>query len=448
MLVVIIIISIIVFLFFIFTFFSEIFKYPSIIKIIQKSIDEGNIEEARVLVKKIPLRKRKDPYALWIKAQLDSESGQYILAMSGLQDILYKNFYTHGLRESDVRATLVDIYQKTGRKKEAFELLERMKFQNRNDIFANSNLGKSYFKDQMYDDAEVYLLEAVNSGSMDAEVYYMLSNVLYIKNKLALAMKYLKVALKLRDNYFYAQMLEGIIEYESANYKIAEEIFSKLKSWTNQKTLVLAYISLCKYALGYIEDSLSIAENIISLLDNKSIIYNALLETMANAYIETGKILEVEPVLKKLIKIDPNNDYARSKIKMYKYVFEYPDKLLSFVNTTEYEFLSVCKSMVESFDYIIDETIQTLNQVNIICHPKKTRHNTMLMIFSRLARILEVKDLNFFAKLGSDRHVSLVYVFTPFIFSVECIGFNNDRLVLECYNGKDFAKVISHEDVI
>lgn len=430
------------------TFYYEVVKYPLIIKQIQKKINDNLIDEAKNLMKKIPIRKRKDSNTIWLNAQINMEKGQYILAMSALQDIIFKNNYTYSLKEIEVRSYLVELYEKTGRRKEAVSLLEHIKFNDSNNEFANIKLGKHYYREKDYDRSEGYLLKAADKGTNDAEVYFILGSMRYMNGNIVSAVKYLNYALKLNPGYSEAKLLLGMIEYESKNYKKAESIFLTLKDLKYYSGIAFAYISLCRYTEGDFDECIKIANIAFMKLSKKEPIYIPLLETVAAAHIDSNKILESKNILEKIISIDKKNEYAYLRIKLYQYVFLYPDKLIPFVTVSDNELFTLCEQMLEYFGYAVKASEIKLNLITIICHSKKTKHDNILFVFSRLSRVLDLHDIETFAKNGIEKHVSLVYIITPYIFSLECLDYNKDRILVECYNGKDLYKVLNHEDFL
>lgn len=429
-------------------YLKDSMKYSKVVRLIQDYIDVGAIDDATKSLKSIPFYKRDNPMSRWLQAQIYFHNGQYVIAMTKLQDILAKKKYEFNLAKVDVMKLLIEVYNKTNMYKEAYELLEATLKLDPKNPYLNKEIGKLFFAKGDYSSAKYYLSIAVTSGSSDYYVFYLLAKMEYDKNAFVNALSYIERALELNRSNTDVLMLYAILKFNSKNYTVASKIFSKLLVDDNYGNTSLIYKTICLFNLKDFEEACSIAESILLLseIDTSMPIYMVFLKTYAEALIENKKILETEKILNIILGMDSDDIFALNYITIFRSVFRNPGMLLDFITLDRVILKDKLTIFLNNLGYDISDAYTTdEEEYYFYAYPKEFNHNNILFIFSRGEYYIKYKSLIEYIHTAKNKKSAILYVVTPYYFVDECFDIQDNKLLIKLHDGSTLCKVLNNE---
>ena len=95
--------------------------YGNKLKRITQLYNENNYDATMREINELDPKHKKEPYILWVSANLYYKQQQFILAMASLQNIIDSGAFTKEISQLNVREFLAKIYEETGNYRKAIE---------------------------------------------------------------------------------------------------------------------------------------------------------------------------------------------------------------------------------------------------------------------------------------------------------------------------------------
>ena len=122
---------------------------------------------------------KKEPYILWVSANLYYKQQQFILAMASLQNIIDSGAFTKEISQLNVREFLAKIYEETGNYRKAideYNEIIRLKDQDFDSLY---KAGTISYEAGEWALAQQYFSLAVARNDSNPQLLYMLANCYY-----------------------------------------------------------------------------------------------------------------------------------------------------------------------------------------------------------------------------------------------------------------------------
>ena len=184
--------------------------YGNKLKRINQLYSENNYDLAMREINELDPKYKRDPYILWLSANLYYRQQQFILAMAALQNIIDAGSFTKEVNQLNVREFLAKIYEETGNYKKAideYDEIIRLKDQDFDSLY---KAGTISYEAAEWSLAQKYFTLAVARNDSNPQLLYMLANCYYQMRSYHAAQQNIQRALDLDPNNIQYHLLYSL----------------------------------------------------------------------------------------------------------------------------------------------------------------------------------------------------------------------------------------------
>lgn len=316
--------------------------YGNRLKRINQLYAENNYDEAMREINELDTKYKKDPYILWISANLYYKQQQFILAMASLQSIIDSGAFTKEVNQLNVREFLAKIYEETGNYKKAideYDEIIRIKDQDFDSLY---KAGAVSYEAGEWALAQKYFTLAVARNDSNPQLLYMLANSYYKMHTYHAARQNIQKALDLDPTNVQYHLLMG-------------EILSASRDFQN----------------AVVELEIAYGSNILENKDSISL-------QLANSYYELGSYDKAKSYYEKVLnKEDIPNDkvvderyrYAETLVKNKQ--FEAAVKQWEIIKSTRSIYLDIDQKLKTYSSIIQNNALRTALEMDVVDYLEK-----------------------------------------------------------------------------
>ncbi len=389
-------------------------RIPMSIRKAEELFTENDLNGANELVKFVLNKKRNYVPAMYLKARILMQRGQYLLAIHELNEMMALSDFKKFVNELEVHYHLASLYNQTQNYvKEIDEYKAILEF-NPDDIKANHRLGHAWYQQKNYKNArENFLKVAVLDPRID-DIFLPLGVSCFKTSDYQKAEAFLLKASELKKDLPEVQFYLGSIYMMKKDYDNASAMLDNAKNdkrFFVKSLYMLGEMSVDRdnytEAIEYLEKGLTSLKD----KDDESHAYRYLL---AECYEHENKINEA---IHHWAKIEADNPSFRStgvKLEAYRAILE-NDNLTPFFQSSLEELQPYITDMISSLNYnIVSSEKKSVNEYQYrVYNIKRINDPPVLVYFNRTTReISEGQIIEFQKVIAAEKCKSGIYIST------------------------------------
>ncbi len=203
---------------------------------------------------------------------------------------------------SDAYFTLGNIYFRIGQFERAIDNFRQALALKPDDVFAAINIANCYLQLNQVGEAEKFLLEFINKGFPDSQIYFLLGNIKFFEQKYEEAIKYYQECLNLNPNSASAYNALGAVYFQLGEITKAEENLNQALKFNPELTNVNYNLAQVFEARGMIDKAIEFYQE---ELKHSPKHFKAAFN-LARLYRLKNNNLEEEKLLRLCLEIEPN----------------------------------------------------------------------------------------------------------------------------------------------
>ena len=243
--------------------------YGNKLKRINQLYSENNYDLAMREINELDPKYKRDPYILWLSANLYYRQQQFILAMAALQNIIDAGSFTKEVNQLNVREFLAKIYEETGNYKKAideYDEIIRLKDQDFDSLY---KAGTISYEAEEWSLAQKYFTLAVARNDSNPQLLYMLANCYYQMRSYHAAQQNIQRALDLDPNNIQYHLLMGEVLSASRDFQnaVVELEIAYGSDALDNKDSISLQLANSYYELGNYEKAKGFYEKVLNKED-------------------------------------------------------------------------------------------------------------------------------------------------------------------------------------
>ncbi len=417
-------------------------SFPARLRKAEEYLEEGSINSASEIVKKILDKKRDYVPARYLRALILMRQNQFLLAVSELNNVLSLPNIGSFINEIDVHYHLARLYNMTQNFRKEIEEYRIILTFNPDDLVANHRIGHALYKKEDYKRAKEHLLRAITIDPGLTDILLPLGISCYNLSEYEKAEECLTKSLKIAGDNSEAEFYLGSIYQMKKDHKSAITMLQNAKR--NQK-----YYLKSLYKIGEIYFQDEEYENAIEAMESG---LNSLKETneesheyrylLAECYEHQNMIKEAIHHWQKISEDNPGFRGTRIKLESYKEILN--NESLSIMFSSSLEALQpTIVEMISSLNYnIITKERLGPNEYQYKAYNiKRISDPPILIYFLRTTREVTENNINDFMKnIGQEKCKSGIYIATS-RFSIRAKSTAQTKMI-ELYDSDFIIKLV------
>jgi len=389
-------------------------RIPMSIRKAEELFAENDLNGANELVKFVLNKKRNYVPAMYLKARILMQRGQYLLAIHELNEMMALSDFKKHVNELEVHYHLAGLYNQTQNYvKEIDEYKAILEF-NPDDIKANHRLGHAWYQQKNYKNARENFLKVAVLDPRIEDIFLPLGVSCFKTSDYQKAEVYLLKASELKKDLPEVQFYLGSIYKMKKDYENAYLMLDnakKDKKFFVKSLFMLGEMSVDRdnfnEAIEYLEKGLtSLKDN-----DEESHAYRYLL---AECYEHENKIKEAIHHWSKIESENPSFRSTGVKLEAYRAILE-NDNLTPFFQSSLEELQPYITDMIAGLNYnIVSSEKKSSNEYQYrVYNIKRINDPPVLVLFNRTTReISEGQIIEFQKVISAEKCKSGIYIST------------------------------------
>mgnify|MGYP001552591074 CR=1 FL=1 len=385
---------------------------PGKIRKAEELMDEGEYSRSSEIVRKILDKKKDYVPARFLRAQLLTKQGQFLLAISEFNSIINIANFNKYVKELDIRYNLAYLYNTTQNWQKEIEEYKLILTFNPDDVKANHRIGHALYKKKNYKRVKEHLTKAVIFDPKLTDCFLPLGVSCFKISNYEKAEEYLSQDLKLPGDHHEAEYHLGIIykmKKDNDNAVLMLEKAKIDKKFFIKSLFAIAEIYFEQQMFGDAIDTLEQGLNSLTERSEESHAYRYLL---AECYEMENKIKEAVHHWEKIANEDPNFRSTKIKLDSYRSILEDANQMTLFGSSLE-ELQSVIVEMISSLNFnIISKHKMSQNEYMYKAYNiKRINDPPILFYFNRTTReVTEGQILDFLKHINEEKCKSGIYI--------------------------------------
>lgn len=243
--------------------------YGNKLKRITQLYNENNYDATMREINELDPKHKREPYILWVSANLYYKQQQFILAMAALQNIIDSGAFTKEINQLNVREFLAKIYEETGNYKKAideYNEIIRLKDQDFDSLF---KAGTISYEAGEWALAQQYFSLAIARNDSNPQLLYMLANCYYQMRSYHAAQQHIQHALDLDPTNVQYHLLMGEVLSASRDFQnaVVELEIAYGSNALENKDAISLQLANSYYELGNYDKAKSYYEQVLNKED-------------------------------------------------------------------------------------------------------------------------------------------------------------------------------------